>query len=578
VLDKNMIKTKGLNGGEALLRILAGMGVERIFASPGSEWSPVWEALASPDQRDESIPLYLSCRHEETAVSMAAGYAKVSGKLPAVMIHTTVGSLHASMALRGALHEQIPMVVFCGESVGFGESEGPDPGGQWLRHLADLGGPARLLERCVKWSFGVNAKAILPATIQRACQLAVSAPKGPAFVSLPIEFLFSEMISDAPASSVLPSQPIVESKDIEELATLLLEAKNPIIITEEAGRSVAIVEQLVAIAELLSAPVIETRSTTFGNFPRNHPLHGGFDPRAYLQEADVVFLLGAVLPWHPPSAGPGSGVKVVALDENPLHAELPFWGYSVDLCLSGEMEGSLGLLYEKLKTRISPGDPIRADRIEEWSKRSRTRRQSWKEEALALKDHIPIDTRWAIYELSQVLPADAIIVEETITHRLAIHRYLDALKPGSFFAGCTGGLGTGLGTALGVKVGAPKRPVFMLIGDGAFNYNPALAALGFSQEYGMPMLIVLLNNFGYLSQKSGVPRYYPEGWAVRSNTFVGTSITPSPDYAAIVRAFGGYGEKVEEPGDVRGAFERGLKAIAGGQVALIDVRLKAVNE
>ena len=76
-----------------------------------------------------------------------------------------------------------------------------------------------------------------------------------------------------------------------------------------------------------------------------------------------------------------------------------------------------------------------------------------------------MDTRWVAHEISQVLPADAMVVEETITHRLAIHRYLDNLKPGSFFAGCIGGLGTGLATALGVKAANPKRPVICLIGD-----------------------------------------------------------------------------------------------------------------
>jgi acetolactate synthase-1/2/3 large subunit len=134
-----------------------------------------------------------------------------------------------------------------------------------------------------------------------------------------------------------------------------------------------------------------------------------------------------------------------------------------------------------------------------------------------------------------------------------------------------------LGTALGVKAAAPARPVIVTIGDGAFSYNPVLAALGLAQEYGMPLLIVMFNNHGYLSQKSGVPRYYPEGWAVKSKTFVGTSITPSPDYAAIARAFDGYGEKVEEPSEVRPALERGLKAVASGQLALIDVWLDAVN-
>ena len=135
------MNTKGLSGAETFLRVLGRMGVERIFASPGSEWSPVWEYLAKPYPAGE-IPLYLSSRHEEISVAMASGYAKATGKLPAVMIHTTVGALHATMALRAALHERVPMVVFCGESVGFGEVPGPDPGQQWLRVLTDMGGPA----------------------------------------------------------------------------------------------------------------------------------------------------------------------------------------------------------------------------------------------------------------------------------------------------------------------------------------------------------------------------------------------------------------------------------------------------
>jgi thiamine pyrophosphate-dependent acetolactate synthase large subunit-like protein len=92
------------------------------------------------------------------------------------------------------------------------------------------------------------------------------------------------------------------------------------------------------------------------------------------------------------------------------------------------------------------------------------------------------------------------VVEETITHRLAVHRYLDNLTPGSFFNGCIGGLGTGLATALGVKAANPKRPVICLIGDGSFNYDPAPAAFGAAQEHNLPFLTIMFNNQGYLSQ------------------------------------------------------------------------------
>jgi acetolactate synthase-1/2/3 large subunit len=94
----------------------------------------------------------------------------------------------------------------------------------------------------------------------------------------------------------------------------------------------------------------------------------------------------------------------------------------------------------------------------------------------------------------------------------------------------------------------------------------------------MPILIVLFNNFGYLSQKAGVPRFFPDGFAVREDDFIGVTIDPSPDYAMIARAFGGYGEKVEEPGGIGAAIERGLQAVAQGQLALIDIRLASVLE
>jgi acetolactate synthase-1/2/3 large subunit len=158
-----------------------------------------------------------------------------------------------------------------------------------------------------------------------------------------------------------------------------------------------------------------------------------------------------------------------------------------------------------------------------------------------------------------------------------VHRYLDNLTPGSFFNGCIGGLGTGLATALGVKAANPKRPVICLIGDGSFNYDPAPAAFGAAQEHNLPFLTIMFNNQGYLSQKSGIPKYYPGGWAVKSGNFSGLHITPCPEYSQMIKAWDGYGEKVEEPGEVRKAVERGLRAVAGGQSALLDIRLKTVE-
>jgi acetolactate synthase-1/2/3 large subunit len=266
-----------VSGAHALLRTLRKMGVRKIFASPGSDWAPLWEALAMPSARDE-FPEYLSSRHEETAIAMASGYGKTTGKLPAVVLHTTVGALHASMGMRAALHERIPMVVLAGESVSFGERPGYGIGPQWLRLLSDVGGPARLVAPCVKWSFGLNDSALLSATIERACRIATSAPGGPAFVSIPTEFLMDAHPEDKPRSGAPVRNPAADPAALDELAQMLCSAKRPAILTEEVGKDLAAVDRLVELAETLGAPVFDAWQPGYANFPRAHPLYGGVAP------------------------------------------------------------------------------------------------------------------------------------------------------------------------------------------------------------------------------------------------------------------------------------------------------------
>ena len=571
-----------ITGSQALLRTLATMGVERIFASPGSDWAPLWEALAAPWAPGE-VPQYISSRHEETALGMAAGYAKATGKLPAVVIHTTVGALHAAMAMRAALHERIPMVVLAGESVAFGEPPAPPAGRQWLRVLTDIGGPARLVEPTVKWSFALNTSLILPHTIQRACQLAMSAPKGPVFVSVPTEMLMDTMSAEPPSVAALPAAPMASEEALAELGAALRSAKKPVIVTEELGRNLSAVDELVRVAEALGAPVLDGWHPDYVNFPRDHALYAGVarEPlHPLIKDADFVLLVEAVAPWHPPSAL--RGARVAALGEDPLHSRLPFWGFRADYLLPGDAELTLRQLANCL------ADP--EETLEEAGERQHSRQRLWQQKhawaqqrselrkkARAAGGASAITTAWIAHELNELLPAEAIVVNETISHSGDVLQLLDRLQPGSFFEATYGGLGMGLGTALGVKNAHPQRPVVLAIGDGSFYYNPVVAGLGASQEHNLPLLILLFDNQGYFSQKSDVVREYPQGWAVRANKFVGTSITPMPNYAVLAHAYGGFGVKVERPQDVRPALEHGLEALARGQLALLHFVLEPVN-
>ena len=169
---------------------------------------------------------------------------------------------------------------------------------------------------------------------------------------------------------------------IDELAALLAGAKNPVIITEEAGRSTVTVEKLVELAELLGAGVVESRASSYVNFPRTHPLHAGFEPQEFLQEADVIFLLGVIAPWHPASKKLNPGTKVAVLSDNPLRSDLPYWGYPVNQILTGEIESSMKYLVESVKKRVSKGNGDAARRAETWRGRYEKRKAAWKEEAI----------------------------------------------------------------------------------------------------------------------------------------------------------------------------------------------------
>jgi acetolactate synthase I/II/III large subunit len=475
------------------------------------------------------------------------------------------------------------MVVMAGESIAFAEPPAPPAGRQWLRVLTDLGGPARLVEPTVKWSFGLNSSVILPHTIQRACQLAMSAPRGPVFVSVPTEMLMETMSAEPPPVAALPAVPVASDEAIAEVAAALTAAKRPVIVTEELGRNVGAVDELVRVAEALGAPVLEGWHADYVNFPRDHWLYAGtaVEPlHDLLKQADFVLLAEAVAGWHPPSAL--RGAKVAVLGEDPLHSHLPFWGFRADYVLSGDAELTLRELANSL------ADP--EETLEQAGERREARRRLWltkhdwprrraelHAKARAAGERAVITAAWIAHQLNEVLPADAIVVNETISHRADLVQLLGKLKPGAFYESSYGGLGMGLGTALGVKHAHPDRPVVLTIGDGSFYYNPVVAAFGACQELKLPLLVILFDNAGYQSQKNDVVREYPQGWAVRANKFVGTSITPMPNYAILAHAFGGFGEKVERPQDVRPALEHGLEALARGQLALIHLVLEPVN-
>jgi acetolactate synthase-1/2/3 large subunit len=558
-----------ITGGELLLDLLESQGIEQIFSSPGTEWAPVWEGLARRFQQDNHRLKYTNCRHENLAVSMAQGYAETSGRMAAVLLHSGVGVLNGSLAIRNALFARTPMLIISGETYEHSLGNEVKPQGwHWLGLLSDIGGPSTMVNSYVKWSNTIKNRDSLIDLVERGCAIAQAPTPGPVFLTISPELLaknLNDRILTSGNKTHISLQ--IQAQDLNEAAELLFKSHRPMILTEYAGKFLGAIAELVKLAETLSIPVFEF-FPFFGNFPKGHPLYQGYDSNAMLLEADVIFVAGSTLPWYPPAACLRADVKVILLDEDSLHLNIPHWGYHVDLALTGEIEKGLRDITAIIQ-RMDFNESTRQERLCHWQTKHNKIRQDWDAETKSEQNKKPIAARWFLHKINQIMPSNTMFVDETISHTRLVHRYLG--NPDSYIRATYGGLGVGFGEAIGVKIAYPDRPVVLIIGDGAFNYNPALAGLGLCQEYQIPILTIIINNGGYVAMKMGHNALFPKGAAVSSGQYFGVAISPAPDYVKIAQAFGAYAEKLENPQDIESVMKRALNAIQQGQPALLDV-------
>src|SRR5262249_31592562 len=253
------------NGAEVILEFLRAQGTDCIFASPIAVMAPLWEALAQRRARGaEERPRYLQCRHESLAVSLASGYYKATGRAQVVFLPTGLGVLNGAMALRSALQERVPMTVLSPDTLTYGDVPEMNPGPEWPSLLIDQYGPARNAETCVKWAKEAKTPGDLAHELRRALYFAETIPRGPTLLTIPSDHRPSTPpLRPAPRTD---ARPVMASHDqLDEIATLLVGADEPVIVTDHGGRTEAERAALVGLAEALAAPVFEFMLPSYHN-------------------------------------------------------------------------------------------------------------------------------------------------------------------------------------------------------------------------------------------------------------------------------------------------------------------------
>jgi acetolactate synthase I/II/III large subunit len=563
--EKSTTSVPVSSGAEAFLAQMKALGsVRYMFANTGTDHGPLIEAMAKTAKEDPRDIQPVVVPHEIAAVSMAHGYYNVTQKPQMVLVHTLPGTANALGGIINAASCNVPLFLVAGRTpITEGELRaGKSQNIHWRQESRDQG---NIVREFVKWDYEVRTNQNLAAVVSRAYKISMSEPRGPVYLTLPREWLFEAMESTqvlSPESLSPASKMQADQASLEIAAEWLIAADSPLIVTKYLGRNPEAVQYLVDLAELLAIPVVQQLS--YVNFPTDHPLNLGTQTSKYVRGADVLFFVDTDVPWEPPNRNIlRDGVKIIHLERDPMFTGIPGWGFPADLPVTGCSEVSLPVLTSIIKAKLAAG-AVAKSKLEERRKKTAAEHDVMIGEIEAsieaAKNHKPINPVWLSKCIGDVMDDKTIIVNETVTSRLAEVIHLN--RPGSQFSTpLAGHLGWGLGAAIGMKLGAPDATVIAAEGDGSYMFCAPTACHFTAQKYRIPFLTVIYNNQVWNASLNAARGLYPDGVAARTRNFPGTDLSPSPNFELTAQACGAYAARVEEPSEVPDALAKALKVV-----------------
>ena len=550
-------------GSDAIAAMLRALDIPYLALNPGASYRGLHDSIVN--YLGNTQPQMLLCLHEESAVAIAHGFAKASGRMMGVVLHSNVGLMHGSMAIFNAWCDRMPMLIL--GATGPWDAAKLRPWIDWIHTSADQGA---LVRDYTKWD---NQPASVPAAYEallRAVQIADTAPRGPTYVNLDAALQEAKIGPLPPIPDVsrfeAPKSTHPSSELVQQAAQLLSAAKNPVILAGRVSRSEAGWKARVALAEKLQARVF-TDIKTPAAFPTDHPLHAAppatFPDEAskkILKEADVVLSLDWVDPAGMLKAAWGDmpiASKVIRVSAD-AHSHR---GWSMDyqglppsdVYMMCEPDVAVPLLVEAVRPRPAVVQP-------------KTQNQATTDTALSIRA-----LAQAFNELTANM--DMCISKLPLGWNGAYRHFRHPMD----YLGADGGGGVGAGP--GLTVGAAlalkdtKRMVVGIMGDGDFLMG--VTAVWTATHYKLPCLMIVANNRSFYNDELHQERVAKERGRPVENKWIGQRIDePEIDLAAMARAQGAAGiGPVKELSRLKPCLADALEYVKKGQVCVVDVRV-----
>jgi acetolactate synthase I/II/III large subunit len=554
-----------------LLQALVEIDIEYLFCNFGTDHAPLIEELARFEANGLRAPKVILCPHENVAMHMAGGYAQMTGRGQAVLVHVDAGTANAALGMHNLFRSRIPVLLIAGSApfTSFGELEGSRD--TYVHFIQQPFDQASLVRPYVKWEYTLPSGVISKELLRRAHTIMQSEPTGPVYLMLPREILTEpwdeQSVRSFPADRYGPLRSSgADPELIEQLAARLLAAKNPVLITGYAGRDVAASEAIEKLSAFAGIRVIDF--LTFANIGRSFPHFGGFQSDN-LTDVDVGMLVDVDVPWIPIGTRCNQSTFWAQIDVDVLKSASPMWSFPANLRIQGRSSRVLTQLLTALQGAATPDFTAAAGaRIERLIAEQTKRTREIMELAANKGQYGQINPHYICAEIGKAIGPDDIVVNEAVTRQSIPNMQIARPKPGTMISNAGGGLGASGGTALGVKLARPDRCVVQIVGDGSFYFNNPMAVYALSKQYRLPILTVVLDNSGWAAVKGATLRVYPGGQA-KTHGLYQANLPADMDFSKVVEAAGGYGERLMEPAEVPAAFGRCLAEVRSGRSALL---------
>jgi acetolactate synthase-1/2/3 large subunit len=560
-----------------LLQGLVDLGIEYLFCNLGTDHAPLIEEMAHWREQGRAFPKLILCPHENTAVHMAGGYAVATGRGQAVLVHVDAGTANAAMGLHNLCRTRIPVLLIAGRAPMTTFDDVTGGRDTYVHFIQEPFDQASVVRPYVKWEYNLAWPSMAHEVVSRAGAVMQSDPTGPVYLTLPREVLAAPVdVASVGAYGHQNHLPVkaqgADLSAVRSIAEHLMRSENPMLVTAYAGRNREAPALIEKLAALCGMRVCEF-NTIYMNIRRDSPYFGGYNPAAFTEQADFGLMVDVDVPWIPKTTRVNPNAYWAQLDVDAIKRDIPMWGFPLNARIEGDSVRLITQLIEIIESSATPEFKTKAAARGLALKTAHAQNRQ-KAASLAQARGVvnAINPHYLCAVMGQKIDLHDVVLNEAIRNTMAVFEQIPREVPGSLMGLSGGGLGFSAGTALGIKLAQTDNRVIHFVGDGSFYFSNPSSVYAVANQYGLPILTVLLDNGGWSAVKESTLRMYPQGEAKSTNQFA-SDLGYSTDFAAIAEAAGAHGERLTDPEQVEAAIERCLVALDAGRSALLHVRI-----